>query len=346
MEEFYRIKRLPPYVFAIVDKLKLEARRRGDDIIDMGMGNPDGPTPEHIVDKLVEKAQRPAQPPLLRLGRHPQAAGGHLRLVPAPLRRRVRPRHRGGGDHRRQGGPVAPGPGDHRPGRPGPGADPDLPDPPLLRHHRRRRRPLGAGQLPRRRVPRPARGGGALLLAAAEGDHRLYPHNPTTATVDLAFFERLVAFAKENELIVIHDFAYADLVFDGYVAPSMLQVPGASDVGVEFFTLSKSYNMAGWRVGFCVGNPRMVNALQADQELPRLRHVPADPDRRDHRPERPTGVRRRDRRGLPEAARRAVRRAQPGRLGGREAEGDDVRLGAHPRGVPGPWARSSSPSSC
>jgi alanine-synthesizing transaminase len=89
-----------------------------------------------------------------------------------------------------------------------------------------------------------------------------FPHNPTTAVVDLNFFKKVVAFAKENDLYVVHDLAYADLVFDGYRAPSFMQVPGAKDVGVEFFTLSKSYNMPGWRVGFCVGNPKMVGALQ------------------------------------------------------------------------------------
>ena len=162
-----------------------------------------------------------------------------------------------------------------------------------------------------------------------------FPHNPTTATVDLDFMERVVAFAREHEVVVVHDFAYADLAFDGYEPPSILQVPGADEVAVELYTLTKSFSMAGWRVGFLCGNARLVGALGAAQVVARLRHVPADPDRRDHRHERGAGHAARGRRGLPLATRRALRRPRPRRLGGPAAPGDDVRLGARPRAVRG-----------
>ncbi len=262
MEEFYRIKRLPPYGFAVVDKLKLEARRRGDDIIDMGMGNPDGPTPEHIVEKLVEKARDPRN-------HHYSASAGIPKLRAAICdwyRRRydvqfdpdseavVTIGAKEGLSHLAL---AIIGPGDLA----------LVPTPTYMIHSYCVI--IAGGDV--RSVP--VNCPGDEYLAQLEEAVRSswprpkviivsYPHNPTTATVDLPFFERLVAFARENELIVIHDLAYADLVFDGYVAPSMMQVPGARDVGVEFFTLSKSYNMAGWRVGFCVGNPRIVNALK------------------------------------------------------------------------------------
>ncbi len=261
MEEFYRIKRLPPYGFAVVDRLKLEARRRGEDIIDLGMGNPDGPTPKHIVDKLVEKVRDP------RNHRYSASAG-----IPK-LRSAICDWYR-----RRYGVQFDPdaeavatigakegishlalaiiGPGDLA----------LVPTPTYMIHSYSviiaggdvRSIPiLGETDFmqqledaTRSSWPRPK-----VVIVS-------FPHNPTTRTVGLDFFERLVAFARENDLIVIHDLAYADLVFDGYVAPSMMQVPGARDVGVEFFTLSKSYNMAGWRVGFCVGNKRVIHALK------------------------------------------------------------------------------------
>jgi alanine-synthesizing transaminase len=128
-----------------------------------------------------------------------------------------------------------------------------------------------------------------------------FPHNPTTAVVDLDFFKKIVAFAKEHNVIVIHDLAYADLVFDGYKAPSFLQVPGAKDVGVEFYTLSKAYNMPGWRVGFCCGNREVVGAL-AKIKLPRLRHFPTLANRERHCPQRAARLRQRDGDALPEAS--------------------------------------------
>ena len=260
MEEFKRIKRLPPYVFAIVTDLKVKARTRGDDIIDFGMGNPDLPTPPHIVDKLCEAVRNPrnhrysASRGITKL-RHavcdwyrrrydvyldPETEAiatigakeglshlalaivepGDVALVPNP----TYPIHAYS---------VVIAGGDVRHVRLVPGED------------------FFANLMAafRESWPQPK-----LLILS-------FPHNPTTAVVDAEFFAKIVAFAQENDLIVIHDFAYADLTFDGYQAPSFLQAPGAKDVGVEFFTLSKSYNMPGWRVGFAVGNPRIIAAL-------------------------------------------------------------------------------------
>jgi alanine-synthesizing transaminase len=260
MEGFFRIKRLPPYVFAQVQALKLEARHRGEDIIDFGMGNPDQPTPPHVVDKLIEAA---------RLGRNHRysASRGITKLrhaITSWYKRRydvdLDPESEaivtiGSKDGIAHLALAMVGPGDvvltptptypiHtysviiaggevrgielRP-------DSDFFDD-LMRVYRQT-------------LPRPK-----ILVIN-------FPHNPTTAVVDLEFFKKVVAFAKEHNVIVIHDLAYADIVFDGYRAPSLLQVPEAKDIGVEFFTLSKSYNMPGWRVGFCVGNREVVGAL-------------------------------------------------------------------------------------
>ena len=131
-----------------------------------------------------------------------------------------------------------------------------------------------------------------------------FPANPTTQVVDRAFFERIVEFARENDLMVVHDFAYAEICFDGYQPPSILEVPGARDVAIEFGSLSKSHSMAGWRVGFAAGNPDMIHALDAHQELPRLRHADADPGRRDRRAARAAGLRDRGRRRVQGAPRR------------------------------------------
>jgi len=260
MEEFPRIKRLPPYVFNITGELKAEARRRGEDIIDFGMGNPDGPTPKHILDKLVEAAQRenthrysvskgvprlrraicnwyqarygveldPEGEAIVTIG----SKEGIAHLALATL---------GAGDHVLVPNPSYP---IHIYGPIIAGAD--------IRHV-----PMAAGgdffeeleKAIRDCFPKPK----MLILN--------FPSNPTAQCVELPFFERLVELARAHEIWVVHDLAYADIVFDGYRAPSILQVPGARDLAVEFFTLSKSYNMAGWRVGFMVGNPVLVNAL-------------------------------------------------------------------------------------
>ncbi len=260
-EDFPRIKRLPPYVFAQVDQLKLEARRRGEDIIDLGMGNPDLPTPKHIVDKLIEAAQNP------RNYRYSASRGIYkLRLAIADW---YRDRYDVDLDPETEA-IVTIGSKDgiaHLAlATIGPGDVVLVPNPAYPIHTYCV--VIAGGDL--RSVP--LEEGGEDFFERLQAATRLtwpkpkmlilnFPHNPTTATVDLSFFEKVVAFAKEHDLLVLHDLAYADLVFDGYKAPSILQVPGAKDVAVEFYTLSKSYSMPGWRVGFAVGNSRMIHAL-------------------------------------------------------------------------------------
>jgi len=259
-DHFPRIDRLPPYVFSITGDLKQKARAAGEDIIDFGMGNPDQPTPQHIVDKLVETAQRGDT------HRYSQSKG-----IPR-LRRAICTWYKNRYDvdldpdseaivtlGSKEGlahlALATTGPGDailvpnpsypiHPYGFVISGAD--------IRHV-----PMGDeesffGELEnaiRNSWPRPK----MLVLS--------FPSNPTTQCVQLGFFERVIAIAKEYGIWVVQDLAYADLCFDGYVAPSIMQVEGAKDIAVEFFTMSKSYNMPGWRVGFCVGNKTLVGAL-------------------------------------------------------------------------------------
>jgi alanine-synthesizing transaminase len=260
MEEFQRIKRLPPYVFNIVNELKAAARARGEDIIDFGMGNPDQPTPEHIVDKLVEAARRkdthrysvskgiprlrraicnwyrdrfaveldPDTQAIVTIGSKEGLA--HLALACM-----------GPGDSVLVPNPAYP---IHPYGFIIAGAD--------VRHV-----PLVPGvdffvklrETITDSWPRPK----MLVLN--------FPGNPTTQCVELDFFQKVIDIAREYGIWVVHDLAYADIVFDGYKAPSMLQVPGAEEVAVEFFSLSKSYNMPGWRIGFMCGNAKLVAAL-------------------------------------------------------------------------------------
>jgi alanine-synthesizing transaminase len=260
MREFSRIKRLPPYVFNITNELKMAARRRGEDIIDRSMGNPDGPTPQHIVDKLVEAAQRqdthgysvsrgiprlrkavcdwyrrryaveldPDAEAIVTIGSKEGLAHlmlaclerGDTVLVPNPSY----PIHIYGA--------IIAG-ADIRSVRMTPGVD-------FFAELERAIREL---------TPKPR----MLVLG--------FPSNPTAKCVDLDFFERIVSLARQHDILVVHDLAYADIVFDDYKAPSIMQVPGARDIAVEFFTMSKSYNMAGWRIGFMVGNRDLVNAL-------------------------------------------------------------------------------------
>jgi len=260
MKNFPRIARLPPYVFNITAELKMAARRRGEDIIDMSMGNPDGPTPRHIVDKLVEAVQRPdthgysVSKGIPRLRRaiadwyqrryqvdvDPESQAivtigskeGLAHLMLATLDR---------GDTVLVPNPSYP---IHIYGAVIAGANiRSVPITPGLDFFQELERAV------KETIPRPK----MMILG--------FPSNPTAQCVDLAFFERVVALAKEYGIWVVHDLAYADIVFDGYQAPSILQVPGAHDVAVEFFTMSKSYNMAGWRVGFMVGNAELVGAL-------------------------------------------------------------------------------------
>ena len=260
MREFSRIKRLPPYVFNITNELKMAARRRGEDIIDLSMGNPDGPTPKHIVDKLVEAAQRQdthgysvsrgiprlrraicdwyqrryavefdmESEAIVTIG----SKEGLAHLMLATLER---------GDTVLVPNPSYPihiygaiiAGADIRSVRMTPGVD-------FFAELER-----AIGEL----FPKPK-----MLIIG-------FPSNPTAMCVELEFFERVVALAKQHDILVVHDLAYADITFDGWKAPSIMQVPGARDVAVEFFTMSKSYNMAGWRIGFMVGNKDLVHAL-------------------------------------------------------------------------------------
>jgi alanine-synthesizing transaminase len=260
MRQFYRIGQLPPYVFNVVNELKVQARNRGEDIVDFGMGNPDLPTPAHIVDKLVESARDPDN------HRYSVSRGIlDLRVAIADWYAR---RYGVSVDPEREAIAVI----GVKEGlshlalaivEPGDTALVPAPTYPIHTYSmiiagaEVRAVPLLEGAdffqsmvaAYRETRPRPRH----LLLS--------FPHNPTCITVELDFFARVVEFAKANDVIVIHDFAYSDLTFDGYVAPSFLQIPGAKDVGVEFFSMSKSYNMPGWRVGFCVGNAEIIAAL-------------------------------------------------------------------------------------
>jgi len=260
MEEFSRIQRLPPYVFNITGEMKVKARRRGEDIIDFGMGNPDGATPKHIVDKLVEAALKPPTHrysvskgiPRLRkavctwyktrynVDLDPETEAivtigskegiAHLCLAILDSRDTVLVPNPSYPIHIY--GPVIAGA--HVVSVPVHDTDQFLRE---------------LEDLIPRMTPRPK----ALIVN--------FPSNPTTQCVDLPFLARLVELAREYGFHLIHDLAYADIAFDGYKPPSVLEVPGAKDVAVEFFTLSKSYNMPGWRVGFMVGNPVLVSAL-------------------------------------------------------------------------------------
>lgn len=260
MENFFRIQRLPPYVLGQVQALKHDARQRGEDVIDFGVGNPDQATPPHIVEKLVEAAQKgknhrysasrgitklrraisdwygrrydveidPETEAIVTLGVKEglshlvlaMLSPGDVVLTPTP----TYPIHMYS---------VIIAGGEVRGVELRP-TDDFFAN--LTRAYRQSQ-------------PRPK----ALIMS--------FPHNPTTSVVDLEFFQNVVAFAREHAVYVIHDLAYADIVFDGYRAPSLLQVPGAKDIGVEFYSLSKSYNMPGWRVGFCVGNRDLIAAL-------------------------------------------------------------------------------------
>lgn len=260
MKPFPRIQRLPPYVFNITGELKMAARRRGEDIIDMSMGNPDGPTPRHIVEKLIETADK-------------EHTHGYSVSKGIPrLRRAICNWYQG---------------------RYGVDLDPEteaivtIGSKEGLAHLMLATLDAGDTVL----VPNPSYPihiYGAIIAGASIQSFRMgsgvdffqelerniresipkpkmiilgFPSNPTAQCVELDFFERIVALAKQHDILVVHDLAYADICFDGFKPPSIMQVPGARDVAVEFFTMSKSYNMAGWRVGFMVGNRELVAAL-------------------------------------------------------------------------------------
>ena len=259
-ERFARIKRLPPYVFAIVNAMKIEARRRGEDIIDLGMGNPDQGTPQHIVDKLIEAAQNPKN--------HRYSASKGITKLRTALCDWYKRRYDVDLDPETEAvvtigskeglshlALATVGPGDvvltTTP------AYPIHPYSVIIAGGEVRSIPLRKDSdffadmqdAFKNTWPRPK-----MLIIN-------FPNNPTTAVVDVAFFQKIADFARENDVMVIHDLAYADLNFDGYRAPSFLQARGAKEVGVEFYSLTKSYNMAGWRVGFCAGNKDAVGAL-------------------------------------------------------------------------------------
>jgi len=261
MQEFRRMTRLPPYLFSIVNDLKMEMRRKGEDIIDLGMGNPDIPTPKHIVNKLVEAAQKghnhrySASKGITKL-RHAVANWYKRRFdvdIDPEEEAIVTIGAKEGLSHLVLA-VISPGDVVFAP-------NPTYPIHPysvIIAGGDLRSIPIGPGRdffedlltATKQTWPNPK-----MLIIS-------YPHNPTTAVVDLEFFEKIVEFCKEHDIMVVHDFAYADLVFDGYRPPSFLQVPGAKDIGVELFSLSKSYSMPGWRVGFCVGNPDLIAALR------------------------------------------------------------------------------------
>ncbi|WP_293937090.1 alanine transaminase [Iodobacter sp.] len=257
---FARIDRLPPYVFNITAELKMAARRRGEDIIDMSMGNPDGATPAHIVAKLVEAVQRPDTHgystskgiPRLRRAISRWYLDRYQVEIDADSEAIVTIGSKEGLAHLMlatldKGDTVL------------------VPDPSYPIHI------YGAviAGADIRSVPlTPGVDFFAELERAIKGSYPKpkmivlgFPSNPTAQCVELDFFERVIALAKKHDIFVVHDLAYADIVFDGWKAPSIMQVPGAKDIAVEFFTLSKSYNMAGWRIGFMVGNPDLVAAL-------------------------------------------------------------------------------------
>ncbi len=260
MEDFDRIKRLPPYVFAEVNEIKMQARRAGEDIIDLGMGNPDLATPPHIVDKLIEAAQKP------RNHRYSASQGiPKLRLAIADWYRRrfevdLNPDTETIATMGAKEGLAHLVLAMIRPGEVCFAPNPTYPIHPYSAI-------IAGGDV--RGIPiDPGRDFFEDLMAATKTTWPKpklliisFPHNPTCQVVDLDFFQRIVDWAKDNGVWVIHDLAYADLTFDGYQAPSFLQAKGAKEVGVELFSLSKSYSMAGWRVGFCCGNEQMVRAL-------------------------------------------------------------------------------------
>jgi alanine-synthesizing transaminase len=268
--EFRRIKGLPPYVFADIEALKLAARRAGRDVIDLGFGNPDLPSPPVAVEKLVEAARNP------RNHRYSASRGiPKLRQAIASLYTRrfgveldpdtevvTTIGAKEGLSHLMW---VLLGPGDSA----------LVPSPSYPIHIYA---PLFAGAEVRQvRLGDPREQGDPLSASEAFFGNLMeswesawpkprvivisFPHNPTTTCVDLEWMKRLVAFAHEHEVVLVHDFAYADISFDGYAPPSILQVPGAKDVAVELYTLTKSFSMAGWRVGFLVGNSQVVAAL-------------------------------------------------------------------------------------
>ncbi len=260
MEEFYRIKRLPPYVFAIVNELKMNLRREGEDIIDLGMGNPDIPTPQHIVDKVAEAVYNPRN--------HRYSASKGIYKLREAICEKYKTNYNVDLDPETEAIAtigVKEGYSHLILAVTNPGTCALVPEPCYPIHSYAviiaggdiRTVPFKEGvdfieeidKVVRQTWPTPK----YIVLS--------FPHNPTTICIDLDFFEKIVDFAKENNMFIIHDFAYSDISFDGYVPPSIMQVKDAKDCCVEFYSLSKSYSMAGWRIGFAVGNKKLIHAL-------------------------------------------------------------------------------------
>ena len=260
MEQFSRIRRLPPYVFNITGELKAAARKRGEDIIDFGMGNPDQPTPRHIVDKLVEAA--------LRENTHRYSLSKGIPRLRKAICNWYRSRYGVELDHESEAIVTI-------------GSKEGISHLMLATCDENDTVLVPNPSYPIHIYGPVIAGAHVVTLPMARGDDFFgeleqairatwpkpkflilnFPSNPTAQCVELPFFERVVGMAREHGIYVVHDLAYADIVFDGYRAPSILEVPGAKDLAVEFFTMSKSYNMAGWRVGFMVGNRELVTAL-------------------------------------------------------------------------------------
>ena len=259
-QEFYRISKLPPYVFAVINEMKAKARAAQLDVVDLGMGNPDGATPRPIVNKLVEAARNPRN--------HRYSASKGIPRLREEIVKRYKNNYGVDLDSEKEA-IVTIGAKDALAhllfAVIGPGDAVVSPNPCYPIHQYGVLMAEGhACMLP---MPDPA-----SFLTALEDLYRRsskpprmilisFPHNPTTQCVDLDFFKEIIRLARHHGTMVVHDFAYADLGFDGYRPPSILEVEGAKEVAVEIFSLSKSYNMAGWRVGFCLGNPRMIAAL-------------------------------------------------------------------------------------
>lgn len=259
-DEFYRIGKLPPYVFSVINEMKARARAAQQDVIDLGMGNPDGATPRIIVNKMIEAARNP------RNHRYSQSKG--IPRLRDEIARRYKANYGVEVDPDKEA-IVTIGAKDALAHLLFAVIGPDdaviSPNPAYPIHQYGVIMAEGHACM----LPMPD---AATFLSRLEDLYRTssrrpklilisFPHNPTTTCVDLDFFREIIRLARHHGSLVVHDFAYADICFDGYKAPSILQVEGAKEVAVEIFSLSKSYNMAGWRVGFCVGNAKMIAAL-------------------------------------------------------------------------------------
>ncbi|MEO7143436.1 MAG: aminotransferase class I/II-fold pyridoxal phosphate-dependent enzyme [Bryobacteraceae bacterium] len=259
-DQFYRIQKLPPYVFAVINEMKAKARAAQLDVVDMGMGNPDGATPRAVVSKLAEAARNP------RNHRYSLSRGIHN--LRAEIVKRYQTNYGVELDSETEA-IVTIGAKDALAhllfATIGPGDVVVSPNPCYPIHQYGVI--MAEGQACTLPMPNPAEFLNRLEDVYRDSPRKpsmiliSFPHNPTTQCADLDFFKEIVRLAAHHGTIVVHDFAYADICFDGYKAPSLLQVDGAKEIGVEIFSLSKSYNMAGWRVGFCLGNRKLIGAL-------------------------------------------------------------------------------------